>query len=366
MNKNIITIGIIVILLIAGVSYTVTAKLQRAFDSTNAFCKKFGISCDQLKKTSSIIVSSNTMIGLISSTSIEQGCRNISAIYYHIDEPRCGNFSVSYYNIDEYGNKSSKLYFEVNQRPDEVERYSNRDLYFQLSKNYGFKSKDLVDWPKFMSEVEALQIFNSLAIKLDLPADMILCQIKLDEKEGIWTAIWLRERNGYRYENDRVLISIMGATGEFIEYVKIYKGTTCPTVVSITEQEVFKMGWERLVKALPKTLQSQAHGLYRAHASLRIVQPNMFGRLPIYIKEKKSRLAWIIYFHFTGGIDIVKTENPSEADWDAIDKANRERDKKWYMLGKPPRDYEVRYDAEDGRILESSYAGPAWTWQFIK
>jgi hypothetical protein len=343
------------------VSYALIEKYHKAKEQVNIFCNTFDLKCNQYKMTSSLIIMDNSRY-LISSL-LQINLTNVSDILFSVPKKEIsfGDMTVFLRKPEKTDSGSSYISFIVGHDSELPEFYFN-SIYYELREKYGYKASNSndVNWPPFMPEDEARKNANSIAAKLKLPFDMVLQSLIKNEKTGIWTAIWWRKHNGYYYENDRVLISMMGVTGEFIEYAKIYEGTPCPTVVKITENEALKMGWKRLIKALPENLQSQAHEFYRAHASLRIVQPNMFGRLPANIKKKQSRLAWIIYFNFTGGIDI-----PSMEDRNAFDKARGEQREKWVMLGQPPREYEVRYDADNGSILESSYPGPAWTWKFL-
>jgi hypothetical protein len=350
--KGKLIIGLAVISLIGVTSCILTYKAVRVDRVVSSFCAGFGIDCNQFERSYSLIYPDQTY-GVISTT---------------LRTSQRGDILMTFEKPNEFGQKFPEIYFVLKPLSEEIKVYSNRDIYLEIRKKYGYKAwnSNDVNWPPLMPESEANKIVNSIAAKLRLPADLILQPLKKDEKKGIWTAIWWRELNGYSYENDRVSVSIMGATGEFIEYLKTYEGSVCPTVVNISEEEALKRGWDRLVKTLPGKLRPQASELFAAKAALRIVQSNMLGRVPLPIKSKNSRLAWIVNFYFTGGIEVIESEHPTEAEWEASGMALDERVRKWHEMGKPLRSYEVRYDADTGGILGTSFVLPSFLWKLAK
>ncbi len=325
------------------VAHTITTYKKEAQSSVNKFCEMFKLGCTDLHPSLSW-TDPNALLGLISEPTLKLSC---------------GDIEIHFTSVDQYGHRSQPISFIVGRHSGEIATYSNRRLYFEMENKYGVKDSEskAIAWPHFMSEEDAKRAISSIADRLKLPADMTLQTIKQNYKKGVWTAVWQRELNGYRYEKDRMLVSIMGATGEFVEYLKTYKGHPCPTEVRLSQQEITKRGWSRFIEKLPTSLRGKAHTLYGTDVSLRIVQPRVFSWLPT--EKNESRLAWIVSFYFTGGIEYKSPNNSSESEQEAAAAAISNQFRKWHELGKPPRSYEVRYDAATGEILTESRIAPS-------
>jgi hypothetical protein len=272
------------------------------------------------------------------------------------------------------GMKDRYALFLIRNKSKEIEEYANGPIYDFYSQKYskstqpkyGGKPIWYVVWPEFIPEEKAKDIFLSIAAKLRIPSDMFLEKIIKNKKEGVGDAIWVRKRNGYRYDGDAISISIMGASGEFVAYTKTYRGTPCSTEMKISKEQAIDMGWEKLRKYLPRKVRRMGKAgidLYEVKAEPLIIQTSAFGHggRPI-VKIKGSKLAWVIKYTFTGGFINTVHKQPYE-DWTKEEKEARDdfNDKvhdKARELGLPEELFEVRIDAATGEFIYESGVRP--------
>lgn len=267
-------------------------------------------------------------------------------------------------------------YYVVNGNSKEVEMYANRAVYEIGRKKAGWSPvagdpRGRVNWPPFMPKEEASQIVDSLAPKLEIPTDMVFDRIEQNEKNGVWNAIWLRKKDGYWYAGDAVSINIMGATGEFIGYTKTYRGTPCPTEVKVTKEKALDLGWNKVRKNIPWKLRKQMNDYYKVgEATLLIVQPNNYWGYQMPQKNKDSRLAWVISYHFSGGLIDPRPDKPAELFTQEEDKASSRylaaRFNKWNELDRPERHFNFWIDAATGEFLYISDVTPWYRRWLIK
>lgn len=228
---------------------------------------------------------------------------------------------------------------DIDCRSGDIYSYRNSGIIQDFIDKYGGRikpgnmEKEYVNWPPAMSEIQAKSIIDSLAVKLKIPADMVFNGLtkegegKNHSKDGYWVASWVRERMGYRYENDRALIEIMGATGHFVSYRKDYFGTPCSTDVLISKEKAIELGQARLIRLIGNETWTKAKDRYKTTAQLLIIQPSVIvGYTVPFWASKKSRLAWVIKFEIT-------------------DTAG------WEELGAPTTFVDIRIDAGTGKYL---------------
>jgi len=275
------------------------------------------------------------------------------------------------------GLKNTYILFLIPNQTKEIQRYDNRPIYEIYNKKYGrlekvyYKQYKItkevwhVYWPEFMLEEKAKKIAYSIAEKLQIPSDMVFERIK--KKEGVWNAFWIRKIDGYKYEGDVVIISIMGATGEFVAYTKRYREPPSSTTeMKISREQALEMGWDKFQKYLPwkmKRMGKRARDLYRVSADPLIIQTGVFRQSPEPVNIRGAKLAWVIRYNFTGGFEDPR-ENLQNYDWTenerkAVDNFDRAMDKKWREFGAPEKYFEVRIDAATGKIL---YVSPVRPW----
>lgn len=220
----------------------------------------------------------------------------------------------------------------------EVIMYKNHAILQNLAKKYQRITPKVgssyTDWPAFMSENDARRVADSIAMKIPLPADMSFEGLKKymrgadHDKDGLWIATWRRSLNGYSYEFDRVTIGIVGFSGQFVQYEKIYEGTKCSTGVKISREKATEIGWDKLKEKIDKERRAQTRDAYDiTSVKLLIVRPNVLFGCSVPYRSRTSRLAWVIKFGIKDGPEV------------------------WKYMKMPPMDYEVRVDAFDGRYL---------------
>ncbi|MEW6418768.1 MAG: hypothetical protein AB1480_11720 [Nitrospirota bacterium] len=300
---------------------------EYAFNKVEEFCKQFKIDCKSKKLDGVFPANYFYMFGL----------------HVRWDEDYFRGAHVLCEQTKDSPN-DKYVHFLVRDKSKEIELYANVALYeMYMSKRAWYKKTRQSRMLEFMPEDKAKQIFNSLAKKLQIPSDMVFEKINKNDPiyGSVWSAVWLRKRNDYRYEGDAISISIMGATGEFVAYTKTYRGVPCSTEMKISKEQAIEIGWKKLQKYFTwkmKKIGEKARALYEVNAEPLIIQTGAFGRSSKPVKIKGSKLAWVIRYTFTGGFE------------------------KWKELGLPDEYFEVRIDATTGRIL---YTSPMRPW-FIR
>jgi hypothetical protein len=268
----------------------------------------------------------------------------------------------------EKGIKNAYVYFLIRQESKEIERYSNLPVYEIYTQKYGQSKKKVhINWPEFITAEKAKDIFYAIADKLKIPSDMVFERVEKNDEYGVWSAVWVRKRNGYKYEGDAVSMSIMGATGEFISYTKTYRGVPCSTDLKISKEQALAIGWEKFKKYRTwkmRSLGEKGKDLYEVKAEPLIIQTSAFGRggKPV-VNIEGSKLAWIIKYDFTGGFEepkeLLNKFSLTKDERRTVDIFYSAMDKKWRELGAPERKFDIRIDAATGKVL---YASPARPW----
>lgn len=246
---------------------------------------------------------------------------------------------------------------------DEIVEYRNNILYDEYLINYGGRVPGEAKWPRFMPKKKAEKIIDGISSKLTLPKDMVLDGMVQNRKMGVWTAFWIRSKDGFRYEDDWAALAIMGATGEFVAYHKHYRMGPCPTTLIVKRQEAISQAEALLEKKLPEEAKRaivHISEVYEANADALIIQADRFRgpgeSLFDSLSKENSRLAWVIRFHFTGGLKYPVNKNPYGTELTAAEDASsrkyvEEMTLRWQRFGYPPQQYEVRIDAETGKII---------------
>ncbi|MBI5632553.1 MAG: hypothetical protein HZA15_03645 [Nitrospirae bacterium] len=204
------------------------------------------------------------------------------------------------------------------------------------------------------------QSLLSIAEKIQIPSDMVIDRIEKEKGEGIWNAYFIRKRNGYNYQFDKIKIGVWDKTGEIAFYSKVYMGTECSTEVKIKEHEALQSAWNIFTKLIFGEVYKQADSLYGARAKLLIIQPD-HPRHPTEgdkligpTTQRSSRLAWVISIYFTGGV-ILPDKPYDELSYEEKNEATIKEWKLWRQWGNPLRSFHVRIDAETGELLYAEH-----------
>lgn len=344
-NNNSRWIIILVVIGAVVISYSTYAYFTGIIDAREKaleFCNKFNSDCNQYETSTSVLLLKSGRMGR----------------WEGIKETSHGDVAVRLESKRAYD--SAGISLVIGRRSKEVELYNNDDLYWSIRRKYKYEDGNMGNlyWPEFMPEAKAKIIVETLQSKLAIPPDMVLYEMIKNAKNGVWNVVFWREKDGYRYEHDSISIIIMGATGEFVGYTKKYEGTPCPTDVKINKEEVVELGWQRLRNKLANDLGTKAKDIYSVSSNLRIIQPYSFS--------KESRLAWIVRYGYTGGIEVVEKEKYSREEIDQKAERIGERERKWREMGRPPRFYEIKVDAATGDILYTSTLMPQFLRWLIK
>lgn len=327
---------------------------KEAISKAEEFCKRFNLQC------SSPSIEERFQIG---GTTTYLKIHNIWGSTY---KPFGVYVSMYEKSLASEGLRDPYLYVSIGGNSKEVEFYNNVAIY----QFYNFKKYRGIDWPEFMPVEKAMSEFNSLARKLALPEDMVFENLEKDKNHGIWTAYWLRKKNGYWYEGDAITIEIMGVTGEFIGYTKTYRGVPCSTEVKVSKDQAIELAWKKMSKKVPRKIRDKVKDVYKIKkAELLIIQTNKLERSSVPVTIEGSKLAWVIEYYFTGGlIDNRALNKPIELLAKEERKAEgtylRALDNSWEDMGQPPRDFEVRIDAATGEMLYVSKV-PHWFWKWF-
>lgn len=271
-----------------------------------AFCNNFEISC---KNGPSPVYPCST--GLLQSLFDGREYEKIHALYNSKDLPGdCFECKIQAPYSHEVIKPYAYLFVGVN--PDELFIYSNQGAYDAIYKNNFSHEQNKIIWPEFMSEEKAKKIVDTLGAKLNIPDDMEFERMVMSDWQGTWAGIWLRKRDGYRYEGDAVTINIMGGTGEFIGYTKTYRDKSCATDVKISKEDALKIAWTEFRKILQSRIRERANEIYEVNAALVIIHDKSFekgsrGLSPVKIDGNK--LAWVI--SYVGMTSKVGFNNPS-------------------------------------------------------
>ncbi len=163
---------------------------------------------------------------------------------------------------------------------------------------------------------ECKNAIETLARQIGIPSDMHFEKVERDWRKGIWIGEFVRIRDGYKYELDNVAIGISEKTRKIALYRKIYFGRSCPTEIKIMKDAAMMMAGTEFQKFIFGDVRSNSDKLYDRNEQLLIVQPERSERalgvgqiINPPLKEKPSRLAWIIRYDFMGGMKIHKTRD---------------------------------------------------------
>lgn len=199
---------------------------------------------------------------------------------------------------------------------------------------------------------------ESLAKQIDIPSDMHFEKVEYDWRKGVWVGKFVRIRDGYKYDLDNVAIGILGRTGKIALYKKIYFGQGCPTKIKIQKDEAVRIAGAEFHKAIFGLVKFFSDQLYDRNERLLIVQPErpewalgVGQEVNPPLKEKPSRLAWVIRYDFTGGIKPPRIEEMSPQEEHSIAAYLSKREFLLNIYGNPVDSFEMRIDAGNGEIL---------------
>lgn len=285
------------------------------------------------------------------------------------DSPRVKDISLS--NIDYpgirhlkdvtygYSDGRMKVRFYVGCESGEVENYDDVENW---EDNFPFSAKK--------EPRECKKTIELLAHQISIPSDMHFEKVERDWRKGIWVGEFVRIRGGYRYELDNVAIGISDKTRKIALYRKIYFGQSCPTEIKINKDAAIKMASTEFQKFIFGSVRSNSDKLYALNEQLLIVQPERSERalgvgqiVNPPLKEKSSRLAWIIRYDFTGGIRIQNIRNVAEMspqDRQIFEAQLMERENLLRKYKNPIHSFEMRIDAGSGEILYVSHKDPLY------
>jgi hypothetical protein len=276
------------------------------------------------------------------------------------EKPSVGDINIFIGRKKESGISQPHVFLSIGRKSMEVEGYDNRGLRVDYEKRYlkQIRGSEVpkVKWPEFMSEDKARKILDSIAAKIPMPGDMKFDRMEKNTKEGVWHAFWVRTKDGYRYEGDGAVITIMGATGAFVAYRKIDL-LTAPAIteVNISKEKAIELGWTKLLGHVPRKVRGKAKEIYRVKAELLIIPVGKFESSAVPVKIQGARLAWVINYVFTGGLVSPMTRNSSyswtEEEQKAVKTYLIALEKRWNEMGRPERDFEIRIDVASGEIL---------------
>ncbi|TAN40850.1 MAG: hypothetical protein EPN25_06460 [Nitrospirae bacterium] len=251
----------------------------------------------------------------------------------------------------EYPNREMKGRFYVGCESREVEHFDN----FEAKK----KNATAVVSNK---SLDYKSVIESLAKKIGIPSDMLFDKVDRDWRKDIWEGRFVRAKDEYRYEMDFVSIGVYPKTGELAKYNKVYFGQNCPTDVNIQKDKAMKTAESAFHKFIYGKIRERAHELYSHDAKLLIIQPDrpthglsvgQIDNLPL--KERTSRLAWVVRFYFTGGISYPNgtksVPDINSPDRKAYEMTFNTRRHLLRNLGSPLQSFEIRIDAGNGEIL---------------
>jgi hypothetical protein len=329
--------------------YPTTAVLANNSDHAQVAHKSCRVSNEQaiartkdfLKKINLIPHSSPVMRDLSLSNVDYPGIRNLKDVSYTYPD---GKMEVRFYIGCESG---------------EVENF---DDFKYWEDNFPYSAK------KEPSECKS--VIESLARQIGIPSDMHFEKMERDWRKGIWVGEFVRIKDGYRYELDNVAIGISDKTRKLAVYHKIYFGKSCPTETKIKKEEAIKMAATEFHKFIFGKAKSHPDKIYARNEQLLIVQPDRPGHLLSVghsnianppLKEKPSRLAWVIRYDFTGGIKNLKYhDGMSEEERQVFGAHLSERENLLHKYRNPIESFEMRIDAATGEILHVSHKDPQY------
>lgn len=271
------------------------------------------------------------------------------------------------------------IYVSLDKKSGDIVGYSDSGIEADIQNKYRLKRpkapvRPTTFQPEFMAEDKAKELARSIAVKIPLPEDMVFDRMERDRFRDVWHGYWVRQKDGYRYEGDGAVITIMGATGDFVAYKKISLQRT-PSVaeVKVSREKAIEIGWSKLMKHIPKEVRGQAKGIYKVTAELRIIQPKSYWTILrdfIPFTRKESKLAWVIDYYFTGGL-VDPVEGKLSYDWTEDERKAAEAyfagtRKRWEEMSRPPRDVEMRIDAATGKLLQATPVLSGWLRWLIK
>jgi len=339
-NKFLAFLTIILICLFS-FCYFIYSNYRNAISKTEEFCERFNIACE-----------GKPSVRFLLSNHYPTGTTTLGA------KPSAMDTLVRFHKKDAYIN------FIVGRESGEIELYYNIWIKNRFKEKYNERkatkySRGRINLPRFLSKKEAEDIIKAIIPKLEIPSDMTFNRMDKDEKEGLWNAYFIREKDGYRYREDKIVISIIGATGDFVGYTKTYKGKPCPTQVNVNKDSAVELGWSKLQQNISVNLQKKLKEIYKVTTELLIVQVRDFPFI-----EDKSRLAWVVKYNFTGEIsDEIRLEllhNYSEETNGPIPALVGKRYKEWRKMGQPPWSFEIQIDAATGKEIYVSSEMPTW------
>lgn len=315
------------------------------------FCERFNLACgDKL----SII--ENLDEGFL-------GSLVRRSVWFSLNE-RYGTIVISY-NKKEIDSRVAHpfIYIVIDCKSKEVVTYTNRWIKEFLEKQQ--TKTQLSQFSKFMPENEAREIVNSIALKLELPKDMVLEKMEKNSSQGVWNAFWIRQKDGIPYEDEWISISIMGVTGEFVAYIKRYHMESPSTMeINITKEKATELGWNLLKKNTSNDLLRKGekiNDLYRVKSELHIIQADKYDKsrkVSMPFEKINSKLVWYVNYEFYGGLarDIVDKpyENMTQEEKEAVKAFGEKVDEQWVERGFPYRHLTIRIDASTGNILYTS------------
>jgi hypothetical protein len=228
-------------------------------------------------------------------------------------DPFVANKSIS--ELIVFGSKSKlvvvgdthkyKMLTDIGCKNKDIIHFSNNELRESLHNRYSVTvdGKRVLKRPPFLAEEKAQDIILSYGSKIGLPNDVEYSGISLDKSNGIWTARWKRKFNGYVYDDDYIVISIMAVNGDLYGFTKWLKGKPCSTEVKVSNTEAIIVANKEFANYFNKdTWEKNKDKFEVKSAELKIVQDKSILKRILSLNGK-SRLAWVIVFDTKPGFE---------------------------------------------------------------
>ncbi|TAN38203.1 MAG: hypothetical protein EPN25_14235 [Nitrospirae bacterium] len=321
-----------------------------AFSKAEEFCKEFDISCGD---SHTVKIGVNRLSYIVPESSLRESSWD--------DQYRSHGALLIDFNKTETGRNMPSFSLGFDCASKDIFIFENKWQYQEYVHKYGGLVPRDVKW-EFMSEDQALNIMKQIALKLKIPEDMVFNGIAKNSNEGLWNAYWIRKKEGIQYEDDGMVISIMGKTGEFVAYEKRYRmSAPAQMAINITREEAVNKGWTELLNKIPDKGRKQItdiKAVYEVKAETRIIQTDKYDEergtwLPL--RPESTKLAWTIQYEFTGGLKKISVKNEFGERTPEEEKMLREYignlQSKHDEYGNPTAQFYVKINAVNGEMI---------------
>ncbi|MFA7061105.1 MAG: hypothetical protein WC156_09825 [Pedobacter sp.] len=160
---------------------------------------------------------------------------------------------------------------------------------------------------KFSSENAARAILSSIYAKLDLPSNLELATVTLDNTNAEWIARWIHKLHGIDYENDYVIITISAVNGELLGFSRRITNNECKTNAKITRKEAIDTAYKKFSNSFPKDLWAKNNDKFEVKsAELKIVEVKLlFNKIfnTLFSRPYEVKLAWVVEFDTKKGME---------------------------------------------------------------